>query len=173
MKPSTGWPFTKANTVGSDWMPSWPGIAGWLSVLSLTSLTLPLAALTTFSSTGVSCLQGLHQSAQKSTSTGWRFDSSITSFMNVWVVVSLIRPSSAAEVGACNMVGQVLPGSRLPRRRLEYQCVCNQIVPEPGVCNVIPGSGRHRNRLDPRPVSRGFQEFNKIVARKRGGHGVA
>src|SRR5438128_1596264 len=115
MKPSTGWPFTNANTVGSDWMPSWPGIAGCLSVFSLTSLTLPLAALTTFSSTGVSCLQGLHQSAQKSTSTGWRFDSSITSFMNVCVVVSLIRPSSAAEVvvGACNMVVQVLPGSRL------------------------------------------------------------
>jgi hypothetical protein len=38
----------------------------------LTSLTAPFAARTTFSSTGVSCLQGPHQGAQKSTSTGWR-----------------------------------------------------------------------------------------------------
>src|SRR5215813_1080440 len=43
--------------------------------------------------------------------------------MKVWVVVSLIRPSSAAEVvvGACNMVVQVLPGSRLPCRRMKHQ----------------------------------------------------
>src|SRR5207245_8517979 len=32
---------------------------------------------------GPSCLQGPHHSAQKSTSTGWRLDSSITSFTNV------------------------------------------------------------------------------------------
>ena len=36
----------------------------------LASLTLPLAAFTVFSRTGVSCLQGPHQGAQKSTSTG-------------------------------------------------------------------------------------------------------
>ena len=39
----------------------------------------------------MSCLQGPHQGAQKSISTGWRFDSSITSFMKAWVVVSLIE----------------------------------------------------------------------------------
>ena len=91
MKPSAGWPLTKAITAGIDWMPIWPGIAGCSSMFILTSLTLPLAALTTFSRTGVSCLQGPHQGAQKSTSTGWRFDSSITSFTKVWVVVSLIE----------------------------------------------------------------------------------
>ena len=36
----------------------------------LTSFTLPCEAATTFSSTGPSCLQGPHQGAQKSTSTG-------------------------------------------------------------------------------------------------------
>ncbi len=65
----------------------------------LTSFTLPLVDLTTFSSTGASCLQGPHHSAQKSTSTGWRLDSSSTSFTNVWVVVSLMALSGA--VAAC------------------------------------------------------------------------
>ena len=95
MKPSAGWPLTKAITAGIDWMPIWPGIAGCSSMFILTSLTLPLAALTTFSSTGVSCLQGPHHGAQKSTSTGWRFDSSMTSLTKLWVVVSLMRPSAA------------------------------------------------------------------------------
>ena len=62
----------------------------------LTSLTLPLAARTTRSSTGVNCLQGPHQGAQKSTNTGWRRDSSITSFTKVCVVVSLTSPSATA-----------------------------------------------------------------------------
>ena len=52
-------------------MPSWPAICGCSSMFILTSLTLPPAALTAFSRTGVSCLQGPHQGAQKSTSTGW------------------------------------------------------------------------------------------------------
>ena len=62
-----------------------------------TSLTLPLAARTAFSSTGVSCLQGPHHSAQKSTSTGWRLDSSITSLTKVWVVVSFATAPVAAS----------------------------------------------------------------------------
>ena len=72
----------------------------------LASLTLPLAPLTAFSSTGVSCLHGPHHSAQKSTSTGWRFDSSITSFMKDWVVTSLTRPSAAgaAPTMSCSML---------------------------------------------------------------------
>ena len=47
----------------------------------LTSLTRPLAARTAFSRIGVSCRHGPHHGAQKSISTGWRFDSSMTSFM--------------------------------------------------------------------------------------------
>ena len=70
MKPSTGWPLVKAITAGIDWMPSWPGICGCSSMFILTSRTLPPAAFTAFSSTGVSCLHGPHHGAQKSTSTG-------------------------------------------------------------------------------------------------------
>ena len=71
----------------------------------LVSLTLPLAAFTAFSMIGVSCLQGPHHGAQKSTSTGWRLDSSITSFMKLCVVTSLT--TSAAAVTAppfCSIV---------------------------------------------------------------------
>src|SRR5689334_21230472 len=62
----------------------------------MTSMTLPLAALTAFSNTGVSCLQCPHHSAQKSTSTGCFIDSWITSCAKVCVVVSLTRPSVPA-----------------------------------------------------------------------------
>src|SRR5215471_8438285 len=103
-KPSTGWPLTKANTAGIDWMPSCPGIVGCLSISILTSFTLPLAARTTFSSTGPSCLHGPHHSAQKSTSTGWRLDSSITSLTKVCVVVSLTTLLGAAASPLCNIV---------------------------------------------------------------------
>jgi hypothetical protein len=99
MKPSAGWPPTNAITAGIDWMPIWPGMVGCSSMFILTSLTLPLAARTAFSSTGVSCRQGPHQGAQKSISTGWRFDSSMTSLTKVWVVVSLIRSGAACGAG--------------------------------------------------------------------------
>ena len=99
MKPSAGWPLTKAITAGIDWMPIWPGIAGCSSMFILTSLTLPLAARTAFSRIGVSWRQGPHHGAQKSISTGWRFDSSMTSFTKVWVVVSLIRSAAACGAG--------------------------------------------------------------------------
>ena len=98
MKPSTGWPLTKAITAGIDWMPIWPGIAGCSSMFILASLTLPLAAFTAFSRIGVSCLQGPHQGAQKSTSTGWCLDSSITSLTKPCVVVSLTTLSAAAAI---------------------------------------------------------------------------
>ncbi len=104
MKPSAGWPLTKAITAGIDWMPIWPGMAGCSSIFILTSFTLPLAALTAFSSTGVSCLHGPHHGAQKSTSTGWRLDSSMTSLTNVCVVVSLTDVSATAVCASCNMV---------------------------------------------------------------------
>src|SRR5215472_3241106 len=71
-------------------------MAGCSSIFILTSLTAPLAERTTLSRTGVSCLHGPHHGAQKSTSTGCRRDSSITSFLKVCVVVSLTRPSAVA-----------------------------------------------------------------------------
>src|SRR5262249_20212784 len=44
---------------------------------------------------------GPHHSAQKSTSTGWRLDSSITSLTKVWVVVSLTTLLGAAPSPLC------------------------------------------------------------------------
>ena len=85
---------------GIDWTPIWPAICGCSSMFILTSFTLPLAARTAFSRIGVSVLHGPHQGAQKSTSTGRFFDSSITSFMKAWVVVSATRSSVAGAPGA-------------------------------------------------------------------------
>jgi len=48
---------------------------------------------------GVSCRHGPHHGAQKSISTGWRFDSSMTSFTKVWVVVSLINSDAGCGAG--------------------------------------------------------------------------
>src|SRR5690242_10529991 len=59
----------------------------------LTSFTLPPAARTAFSRIGVSCLQGPHQGAQKSTSTGCCMDSARTSWRKFAVVVSFTRSS--------------------------------------------------------------------------------
>src|SRR5215470_15236569 len=71
-------------------------MAGCSSIFILTSLTAPLAERTAFSRTGVSCLHGPHHGAQKSTRTGCRRDSSITSFLKACVVVSLTRSSAVA-----------------------------------------------------------------------------
>src|SRR5260370_32856537 len=106
-------------------MPSCPGIEGCLSISILTSVTVPLAALTTFSSTGPSCLQGPHHSAQKSTSTGWRFDSSITSLTKVWVVVSFTAALLAA-VSPLSMVIAFGPSSSYAGLDGVGGGVCNQ-----------------------------------------------
>ena len=58
MKPSIGCPLTNAITAGIDWMPICCGICGCLSMSILTSFTLPLAALTTFSMIGRELLAG-------------------------------------------------------------------------------------------------------------------
>src|SRR3974390_229357 len=86
-------------------MPIWPGIAGCSSMFILASLTLPLADFTAFSRIGVSCLQGPHQGAQKSTSTGCFLDASMTSLTKPCVVVSLTTLSAAVIVAPpfCSM----------------------------------------------------------------------
>jgi len=100
MKPSTGWPFLKAMTAGMDWMPSCPATAGCSSMFIFTSRTLPRASATTFSRAGCNCLQGPHQGAQKSTSTGWFRESWITSAVKLLVVTSLTGGGAAAGEGA-------------------------------------------------------------------------
>ncbi len=82
------------------------GTAVAATMLPAGTLTLPFAARTAFSRTGPSCLQGPHHGAQKSIMTGWRFDSSRTSFTNVCVVVSLMR--SAPAFGAAPLVSNIV-----------------------------------------------------------------
>ena len=68
-------------------------------MLILTSRTLPLWERTTFSRMGVSCLQGPHQGAQKSTSTGTVREASSTSLAKVAVVASLMMSPAGALGG--------------------------------------------------------------------------
>ena len=60
-----------------------------------TSFTRPPAERTTFSRVGVSCLQGPHQVAQKSTRTGRVREASTTSFMKVFWSPSTIMAASS------------------------------------------------------------------------------
>src|SRR5690348_7895127 len=155
----------------------------------LTSLTLPLAALTTFSSTGVSCLHGPHHGAQKSISTGWRFDSSITSFTKDWVVVSLMRPSAAVAVAVppfCSMVSiprprRVVQTSRVAQLNGGYggRMQSPKGAQEGALGGGIRGpdgdlrrSAGRRNRLDPGCMAGGGEEPDEVVPADRGRHGV-
>ena len=84
----------------------WASILFW-SMLIFTSLTAPLASLTTFSIIGCSVLQGPHQGAQKSTITGTVCEASITSLANFVWSLSLMRsggsPCGAAPVSNVSM----------------------------------------------------------------------
>src|SRR5262249_42649191 len=73
----------------------WASIWFW-SMLILTSFTAPLAALTTFSMAGCSCLQGPHHGAQKSTITGTVREASSTSLANLVWSLSFMRSAGAA-----------------------------------------------------------------------------
>ena len=68
--PSTTWPLKNAYTIGIDCICIWEAIDWFSSIFILAKITLPEKELTTFSIIGVSCLQGAHQGAQKSTITG-------------------------------------------------------------------------------------------------------
>src|SRR5688572_15835358 len=75
----------------SCWASIW-----FLSMSILTSLTAPLASLTTFSIIGCSVLHGPHHGAQKSTITGTVREASITSLANLVWSLSLMRSAGAA-----------------------------------------------------------------------------
>src|SRR5438132_623898 len=164
--------------------------AGCSSMFILTSFTLPLAARTTFSRIGVSCLQGPHQGAQKSMSTGWCFDSSMTSFTKVLVVVSLMRPSAAAAVVAptlfCSIAGVPQPrrvgrngwfrwrlhGGYGPRMQSAHYSPGLACVPAKACPGLEPGSHNlaARHRLDPGLVAGRIEKPPQIVASDRGRH---
>ena len=104
-KRSAIWPCQKAATVGTDCSgrPSWDSCctrARLASMSIFTRRTRPPAARTTFSSVGVSCLQGPHQVAQKSTSTGTSRLAATTSCMKLFWSPSLMTSSAAVPPGA-------------------------------------------------------------------------
>src|SRR5450830_447126 len=126
----------------------------------LTSLTLPLAAFTAFSRIGVSCLHGPHHGAQKSTSTGWCLDSSITSLTKPCVVVSL-TPLSAAAISSppfCSIFPRLFGPFPVPFRIRWVIRRANAIVS--GGVGGLPG-----HPLDPGHMAGRFEEFHQIVAR--------
>src|SRR6185312_2073572 len=147
-------------------MPICPGMSGCLSMSILASFTLPLAPRTAFSSTGVSCLHGPHHVAQKSTSTGWRFDSSMTSAMKACVVVSLTRVSAAAAAPPfCNMLPlQTLAVAQVPSTKWSFAWRMQ---------SALQNFGRRAgNALNARFVSGRLQEFHQVVTRNRCRHRI-
>src|SRR5579864_8787274 len=90
-------------------MRSWRAISWFSSILTLTSLTAPLASATAFSSEGPSVLQGPHQGAQKSTITGTSRLASSTSAAKVARPESLIwglaGPAEAAFCAGLEVTG--------------------------------------------------------------------
>src|SRR6187399_3226956 len=70
------------------------------SMLILTSLTAPLASVTTFSIIGCRVLQGPHHGAQKSTITGTVREASSTSLANLVWSLSFTRSAGGAACGA-------------------------------------------------------------------------
>ena len=70
MKPSTTWPSFIAKTAGIDC--TWKAwlMAGFSSMLTLASTTLPSVASVTFSRIGPSVWHGPHHGAQRSITTG-------------------------------------------------------------------------------------------------------
>src|SRR5271169_916458 len=75
-------------------------ISGFSSILSLTIRTAPLVARTVFSRIGPSCLQGPHQGAQKSTTTGASNEPSTTSAMKLAVVTSFTGAAAVPPIKA-------------------------------------------------------------------------
>src|SRR5262245_45874684 len=93
------------------------------SMLILTSFTAPLAAFTTFSMMGCSCLHGPHHGAQKSTITGTVREASSTSLANLVWSLSLMRSAGAASGAAPFSIGSLGP-------RTGGICVDRNVAPD-------------------------------------------
>src|SRR5690242_7726097 len=95
-------PSRNALTAGIPWIRNARARPGLASVSILASSSLPARAATARSSTGVSCRQGPHQAAQKSTTTGTLCERSRTAVWNVLSVtsMSLMVASGFARPGA-------------------------------------------------------------------------
>ena len=86
---SIGWPPTTAYTIGMPCTRNIWASRGLASTSTLASTQAPPPSTASFSSTGESCLQGPHHSAQKSTTTGVVSERSSTSDWKVASVTSM------------------------------------------------------------------------------------
>src|SRR5215472_15208955 len=136
-------------------MRSWLARVWFSSILIFTSRTLPWCARTTFSRMGVSCLQGPHQGAQNSTSTGTCREASSTSLAKLATVAFLTR-SPVAPWG---------PPPDLPNPNTMF---FSSPLPAMGLpCFVAALSGLvcwSRHGKDARLVPAGANEAEEIVA---------
>ena len=103
-----------ATTIGMDC--AWNAWAsrGFASTSILARTHAPLASLASFSSTGLSCLHGPHQSAHRSTITGVVLDRSATSLLKV----SSVTSNTNADAGPA------VARRRRPRRRRGGPAAC-------------------------------------------------
>src|SRR5262245_13875029 len=90
MNCATALPSTNATTYGIDLSAKDETSSGLVSEFTLTSVKRPPYSRSSFSRTGPSGLQGPHQGAQKSTSTGTSIEASMTSRSNEDSVVSIM-----------------------------------------------------------------------------------
>src|SRR6478609_8292911 len=89
-------------------MPSWPVIAGFSSVLSLTMVTSSWSRAIS-SRTGATARQGPHHSAQKSTSTGLSLLRTSTSYVASVVLETAPMGGSFQQRGDDGGLGSILP----------------------------------------------------------------
>ena len=96
----TGWPATSATTIGIDCARKPCASCGFASTSTFASTRRPASSVTTFSSTGPSCLHGPHHSAHRSTTTGTLWDSSR-------ICPNVASVTSTTSGVACPRVGRV------------------------------------------------------------------
>ena len=97
MNSATTFPPRKAFTAGIPRIEYIAATSWFSSTLILASSTAPPRASISFSSRGPSIVQGAHQGAQKSTTTGSSLERSITSRSKVSLVTSIAVSSGLLE----------------------------------------------------------------------------
>ena len=99
MKPSTGWPSTKAITAGIDWMPELAREWRMVVDVHLDQLHLALGGLHDLLEHRGELLAGAAPGRPEIDQHRLALDASVTSVRNVWVVVSLMTASGASAGG--------------------------------------------------------------------------
>src|SRR5690606_7161776 len=157
-KALTGWPSFITTTVGRLRMPNWAVISCCWSALTLASRKAPLYSAASFSRRGISALQGAHQSAQKSTSTGRTRDSSIR---YCWAFCRVMSTTWGFIAGSrWFRVGWIMPRSVGHGHR----------AAAPGDGKGKVGKGQEAGKRRPRPRRGGGAA--PVSDKAHGGHGA-